>query len=110
MHQQYAKAFQIVSVDVEEKDNTRWMHVMVFVGNKATSQKLITSASSKTGIIKYFTTDTNGHRVADPITTKPIERTLHSDNIRIYCILPVSVANSYIVPDWSSETPLKTIL
>jgi len=107
----YAKVFQIESADVNNPDSSiLWMHVTVFIDTKIAPQNFITSASTKEGIINYFAEDAKGDLLVDPVTRNPIEKTLHSDNIRIYCCLPVQIAKIYEELDWHSETPLERIL
>ena len=129
----YAEVFQIESAVVEDSDVVFWTYetifkdkknvlqrrlaspetIQIFVDNKEATQSMIISASTKTGIIKYILEDAKGDPLQAPVTGKLIEETLHSDNIRIYCCLPVSIANNYRYSkgkDWHSTTPLKTIL
>ena len=132
-HYKYAEVFQIESAAVEDSDVVFWAYkkiftdkkkvsqhslaspgtIQTFVDNKKAPQRMITSASTKTGSIKYIMEDAKGDPLRAPITGKLIEETLHSDNIRIYCCLPVSTVNGYRCSkgkDWHSITSLKSIL
>ena len=90
---EYAEIFQRESADVEDQDDILWQNAKVFIGNEAAPQNYISLASSKTGIINYVAEDAEGNPMHDPLTEGPLKKTLHSDNIRIYCCLPVSIAN-----------------